>query len=427
MEASRTLSLDLPDEDVLQAGAHRAKSVRVHGFEDDSHKVIRVTDTVKISSPDAAELFGVYRRVVIRGDEIVHGVLRPELHPDSPRVQDLLTAWGGMHYSHQGPHGVTLTLMRPIEQRRRERWWLHLLLGLATLLATTMSGAYFLGRSPASWFWASLGPIGLPIPVRLFPTELLPGLAFSVPLMVILFGHEMGHYVVARRRGIDASPPYFIPSPPWLNVIGTFGAFIRLRSVMLNRAVLLDIGAWGPLMSFVLSLPALWLGLLWSDALIAPPGGAPAPYAVAFEGRSIWLGGSILVDLAAHSVGAGADVLLLHPLAFAGWLGLFVTALNMFPLSQLDGGHILYALIGGRQRYFGWAFLALLVVLGNPWWGGWWGWWLWAALILLLGRGAIAHPPVFDPTYPIGSGRRWLGWICVLIFVLTFVPSPIRV
>ena len=204
-------------------------------------------------------LFAAYRVVVIRDDEVTQGVLYPELGPDHPEVRAALEAWEGTHFLHQSDEGTEVTLVRPLAERRPERWWLHALLALATLLTTTVSGAYFAGRDPLREIILSLGPLGIPIPVRVHPDELLPGLALSVPLFVILLGHELGHFLVARRRGMDVSPPYFIPSPHWINLIGTFGAFIRLRSAMITRAVLLDVGAGGPLASFVLSLPALAL------------------------------------------------------------------------------------------------------------------------------------------------------------------------
>jgi membrane-associated protease RseP (regulator of RpoE activity) len=185
--------------------------------------------------------------------------------------------------------------------------------------------------------------------------------------------------------------------------------------------VLMDVGAAGPLVSFLLSLPLVALGLAWSRPL---PGSLAAEraYVVVFGSQPIWLGGSPAFDVLAALFAPAGGALLLHPFAFAGWLGLFVTALNLFPLSQLDGGHVLYALFGRRQSAFGLAFLGVLIVLG--WW--WWGWWLWAALILVLGRGTIRHPSVFDPSFPLPRGRRWVGWACVLVFALTFVAFPLR-
>ena len=371
---------------------------------------------------DWTDLFAVYREVVIRDDTIIQGVLLPELGPGDPRVVAALSAWEGTHFLHQTAGGTQLMLVERKKEPRRERWWLHLLLVAATLVTTTIAGAYFLGRDPLELFLLPLGPWGIPVPVRVFPGNLVPGLAFSIPLLAVLLGHEMGHYLVARRHRMDVSPPYFIPSPNWLNVIGTFGAFIRLRSPMLNRAVLLDVGVAGPLASFGLSIPLLALGLGWSQPVVFTSMVPVSPYAVLFGAQPLWLGDSVIVRLLALAWAPENGVLLLHPLAFAGWLGMFITSLNLFPLAQLDGGHILYALFGGAQRTLGLAFLATLVVLG--WW--WWGWWFWAAVILIVGRGTIRHPTVFDPSYPVVGRRRWMGWACIAIFVVTFIPIPFR-
>jgi Zn-dependent protease len=371
---------------------------------------------------DWLSLFAVYRTVVIRNDEIMQGILHPELAPDHPTVRAALEKWEGTHFVFTTPEGTEITLVRPIAERPSERWWINLLLALATFATTTGAGAYFAGGDPFDMVFLPVGPLGVPLPVSIRLAELLPGLAFSVPLLAVLLAHEMGHYLVARRHGMNVSPPYFIPAPHWINVIGTFGAFIRLRSAVVNRLVLLDVGAAGPLVSFALSIPLAAVGLAWSRPLPQLVAEAPARYAVLFGGQPIWLGGSLLFDALDWLFAGGGGFLILHPFAFAGWLGLFVTALNLFPLAQLDGGHILYALVGDRQRYFGIGFLGVLIGLGFLWWG----WWLWAALILVLGRGSIRHPSVFDPEMPVTGRRRVAGWFCVAIFVLTFVAFPIR-
>jgi Zn-dependent protease len=371
---------------------------------------------------DWLTLFAVYRTVVIRDDEIVQGVLHPGLGRDHPLVRAALERWEGTHFVYATADGTEITLVRPIARRPPERWWIHILLGLATFLTTTAAGAYFAGRNPFQMAFIPAGPIGVPIPIRIFPTDLLPGLVFSVPLLCVLLAHELGHYLLARKHGMNVSPPYFIPSPHWINVIGTFGAFIRLRSAVVNRIVLLDVGMAGPFAGFLLAIPLVIVGLLLSQPMPEVMGGAPSRYAVMFGPQPIWLGGSLLFEWMDRLVAGQAGFLILHPLAFAGWLGLFVTALNLFPLAQLDGGHILYSLVGERQRYLAGAFLLALLALGFVWRG----WWIWAALILVLGRGSIRHPSVFDPEVPVAGVRRALGWLCVLVFVLTFVAIPIR-
>ena len=303
----------------------------------------------------------------------------------------------------------------PVKRNVRERWWLHGLLFLFAGLTTTISGAWMAGREPVTF-----------IPLNLSVDALAAGLTFSVPLLVILLGHELGHYLVALRRGLDASPPYFLPAPPWISLIGTFGAFIRLRSPVPNRRILLDVGVAGPFASLVLSIPAVWLGLLWSEMVPVPPGAVPTRFALLLGTEPIWLGGSLLFSGMAEALVGPDQLIVLHPLAFAGWLGLFVTTLNLLPVSQLDGGHILYALIGAKQRWVGLGTLVALLLLGIPWWGGWWGWWIWAALVLLVGRGRTRHPAVWNPWAEVDQLRRILGWIAVAVFFLTFVPMPFQ-
>ena len=370
---------------------------------------------------DWPSVFAVYRTVFVRDDEVVQGVLHAALSQGHPDVVALLDGWDGAHFIHPTDRGTEITLIRRIRERRAERGWLHLLLALITLATTTAAGSYFVGRNPFDMAFLPVGPFAAPFPRRIDFAELLPGLVFSIPLLGVLLGHELGHYRLARRYGMDVSPPYFIPAPHWLNIIGTFGAFIRLRSVVVNRIVLFDVGVAGPVASFVLSLPlAIW-GLMLSRPLPELVEGAPARYAVLFGRQPIWIGDSLLFSLLDWIFAGDGGFLILHPLAFAGWLGLFVTALNLFPLSQLDGGHILFALFGEKQRYAGILFVLLLFGMGFLWWG----WWMWAALILLLSRGSIGHPPVFDPEVPVTGRRKALGLAAIVVFILTFVPIPL--
>ncbi len=265
----------------------------------------------------------------------------------------------------------------------------------------------------------------LPIPVGLDLSALAVGLPFGMTLVGILAVHEAGHYFAARRYRITVTPPYFIPFPPYISVIGTLGAFIRLRSPVLSRRHLLDVGVAGPLMSFFASLPVLWWGLLHSRVL-STPFDPPSLYLVRFASERFWLGGSpIVVAMTRLLVGMppAGHTIELHPVAFAGWLGLFVTALNLLPISQLDGGHILYALLGPRQKVLAWAFFLALIPLGFLWAG----WWVWAALVFLVGRGRIQHPPLFDAAETLNRERIYVGLASAVIFLLCFVPMPFRI
>jgi membrane-associated protease RseP (regulator of RpoE activity) len=371
---------------------------------------------------DWLPLFATYRMVRVRDEEILQGYLLPDLDADHPLVREGLDRWPGTFFIHRAPAGTELTLVRRTAPPPRERWWLHALLFLLTLLTATAAGARLRGHEPFPLAVLPVGDFGVPYVAHFDPSGLAAGLIFSLPLLGILLGHELGHYLLARRHRMDVSPPYFIPSPR-INVIGTFGAFIRLRSPIINRAVLLDVGSAGPVASFVLSIPVLALGLFLSTPVRLPGGGTPTPFVVNFGGEPVFVGGSLLVQALSWLAHGAVDVVVLHPFAFAGWLGLFVTAVNLFPLSQLDGGHILYALLRRWQPRIGLAFLGGLLVLGQ-WW---WGWWFWALLILVLGRGSIRHPAVFDPEYPLDGVRRRVGWFCVAIFLLTFVPVPFRI
>jgi len=367
---------------------------------------------------DWPELFDSYAVLSGREEEIVRGPLARQLTPDDPLVEASLAAWPGATHLRPADGGWMLVLTRRTVPERRERWWLHAVLFVLTLATATVAGAYLAGRVP-------LAPLVETVPWRLRPDwpQLLPGLLYAVPLLGILLGHELGHYLVARHRGLDASPPYFVPGPHWINLVGTFGAFIRLRSALANRAVLLDVGAAGPVVSFLLSLPVLATGLALSAPVSLGSGeAAPSPFLVLFGDVPIWIGGSLVMHVVAAAFAPAGSIILLHPLAFAGWIGLFVTVLNLFPLSQLDGGHILYAMSARVQMLAGTVFLLGLLLLG---WLFWPGWWVWAMLILLIGRGRIAHPPVVDAVSEIGAGRKRVGWACVGIFLLCFVPMPL--
>lgn len=263
-----------------------------------------------------------------------------------------------------------------------------------------------------------------PVPTRIRFAELGLGLTFGVTFIGILLGHELGHYFLARRHRVGVSLPYFIPFPPYFSLVGTLGAFIRLRGPIASRAVLFDIGVAGPVVSFLLSLPLLAVGLQLSE-VVASGGGDGYPFRVLFVGEPVWLGSSALLRLATWAMVPGLDAgqaILLHPLAFAGWLGIFVTALNLIPLGQLDGGHILYALVGPRQRFLAMIFVLLLVPLGFVWWG----WWLWAGIALTVGRGTVGHPPVQGEEVGLGRGRTVLGWAALAVFILSFSPAPLR-
>jgi membrane-associated protease RseP (regulator of RpoE activity) len=277
---------------------------------------------------------------------------------------------------------------------------------LLTLLTTTTAGAYMNGEQV---------PFAHPF---LALAVLRSGLSFSIPLMMILFAHEMGHYLTSRYHGVDASLPYFVPAPPSLFIIGTFGAFIRMRAPARTRRVMFDIGAAGPWAGVMLAIPAVIIGLYLSDVtpLEKSAGGLELGNSLLFIGLSHLVLG---VDPSTVNVN-------LNPIAFAGWLGLFVTTLNLLPVGQLDGGHVTYALFPRQHRMISVMFVisCVLMVLVPLALGQavWWGWMLWAVLSVTLGLG---HPSTIDRDTPLNPRRALAAWLTVALFIVTFSPVPL--
>jgi Zn-dependent protease len=356
-------------------------------------------------------------------DTVLQGTLRPELDAGSPEVLRALSAWSAPAYLHRDDAGTKLVLVFQLREDPGRSWWPHLFLLLATLVTTLGAGALMLDVDPFRTMVLEIGRVQIPYPSRLRLGALWTGAPFALPFLGVLIAHEMGHYVAARAHGVRASLPYFIPFPPYLSVIGTVGAFIRLRSPAVRRSALFDIGAAGPLASFLLSVPLLAVGLHLSHPLPGR-GSLATPFVIHFAGQTVWLGNGLATHVLAAMFGPGRlgdSLILLHPLALVGWLGLFVTALNLLPLGQLDGGHVIYAFSPQRHVLAARAFLVALVPMGFAWWG----WWVWAGAILLLHRGRVKHPAVIQQGPGIGSRRRLLAWLLIGVFFLTFVPVPL--
>ena len=370
-------------------------------------------------------LLGEYRLTSLPNDTLLEGTLREDLTGASPEVQAALQAWpASAHLKHEGDRTQVALVYHASDERGRGPW-IHLALFAATMVTTMAAGALMVGIDPLATQVFRLGEMAIPFPTRLNWSGLVLGAPFALPFMGVLLAHEMGHYVVARVNRVRATLPYFIPFPPYFSIIGTVGAFIRLKGPTIRRAILFDVGAAGPLASFVLSLPLLGIGLALSSVA---PGRATmeTPFVIQFAGQPLWLGNGALVHVLATWLAPGVlgeTPILLHPLALAGWLGLFVTALNLLPLGQLDGGHILYALMPEHQGKAARLFMVALLPLGLLWWG----WWAWALLIMVLHRGRIHHPKVVQPEESVGRARRTLGWLLVAIFFLTFVPVPLNI
>ncbi len=239
------------------------------------------------------------------------------------------------------------------------------------------------------------------------PSILLTGLPFSATLLLILLAHEMGHYLACTYYGVDATPPFFIP---FLAPIGTFGAFIRIRAPMYSRRTLFDVAVAGPLAGFFFVLPALSVGLAYSKVI---PG-------IAEQGDLVF--GVPLVQRVLEWIvfpGVPSANIYLHPIARAAWVGVLATALNLLPIGQLDGGHILYSFAGKRAGVFSKVLVLLLIPIGLLYS---YTWLIWAAFLFFFG---MRHPAIYDTT-PLGLLRTRLGWLALIIFILCFTVAPIR-
>lgn len=275
---------------------------------------------------------------------------------------------------------------------------LPVLLFALTLFTVLWAGAYQTNTNPLVGPWDFLVDD---------PGSLARGIPFAATLLGILVTHELGHYVVSRLHGVPTSLPLFVPGLP--HFVGTFGAIIRMRAPLTDRRALFDIGVAGPIAGFIVAVIALVVGLRLSTV-------------VPIQGNyGMHLGEPLLLQFASWIVigplAPTADVIL-HPVGFAAWFGLFITSLNLLPIGQLDGGHVAYALLGERQRNVAVAVVPILMVFG---WLGWKGWFLWVGLAGLMG---LAHPPVRNPGRELGPARVLVGWIALLIFVVTFSWEP---
>jgi membrane-associated protease RseP (regulator of RpoE activity) len=334
---------------------------------------------------------------------------------------------------------------------RRDRYWLHILLFLLTFATTTLAGVEFVSTKPIESFGDLVASFHLGVP-------------FSVLLLLFLSAHEFGHYFAARWHRVDATLPYYIPMPFFM--FGTMGAVIRTRSVVPSRKIMFDIGVAGPLAGFVVALSYLVIGM-------ATMPGIESLYAVHPEYRGmahlpdygLHYGGFLLFTLLKGMIVAPGkffppmNEIYHYPLLNVGWFGMFVTALNMIPVGQLDGGHVIYGMFGRHQPAISRWFVRFMIFAGlggvggmlldatrsyNPdrlyqflttvfgppmewiahnagWWlHGWPGWLLWVVIIKVFIK--VPHPPVPDET-PLDAKRMAVGWVALAILVLTFCFS----
>lgn len=288
---------------------------------------------------------------------------------------------------------------------RNQGWILNALLFLATFLSTTAFGMSVTMSFHAARPLALDGIFAGYVALWHGDPRFWHGLYFSLPLLAILLSHELGHYIACRRNGVDATLPFFLPSPV---LLGTMGAFIRIKSPIYSRKELFDIGVSGPVAGFIVLLPFLFVGSAWSR----PIHGGIGP-------DTFSLGLPLAMRAAERlTLGAIPSTCALHPFAVAAWAGLLATAMNLIPMGQLDGGHILYAAAGERwHRWFSFLFLAVLVGLGFMYRA----WWFWAVVMFFLGR---RHPLVYDRA-PIEKARVALAVVAALLFAISIVVVPV--
>ncbi len=300
------------------------------------------------------------------------------------------------------PDGLPVTYTSP--RKFQDRRWLHLTLFVLTLASTTDIGRlHYLGY--ASDFGRNQ--------LTADTATILQGLWYSATVLLILGSHELGHYLACRYYQVDASLPFFIPMPGVLT--GTLGAFIRIREPIPTKRMLFDIGIAGPLAGFVFALPALFIGVALSPVVRVPED------LVGFH-----LGEPLLFRIAAWLTwGSIADgySLNLHPMALAAWFGLLATALNLFPIGQLDGGHISYAVLGRRSTTV--TLGSICVAIGLTFFSMSWLVWTFLLVAMTLVMGP-RHPRTIDEDIPLDRTRIWLAVLALVLFVLCFTPSPIE-
>jgi len=317
--------------------------------------------------------------------------------------------------------------------------WINLGLAIATAFAVLLTGAYTYGCQDVC------PPSFLDFLIQCFPrtlTDWLSGVPMMLTMMVILLAHEFGHYFAARYHKVAVTPPYFIPLPI-ISPVGTLGAFIQLRSPFKTKKQLFDIGVAGPLAGLVFAIPLIFLGIASSTVHRLAPG--PCGDAMILEGNSVFYLGvkyliygqllpsfdhyanlpfwqeSLLLITGIFPNGGGTDILI-NAVASAAWFGLFLTAMNLMPVGQLDGGHIIYTILGDKARWLGMTLVVMMLAAGIFWWPGWF---IWTMLIFfLIGTG---HPPPLNALVELGLTRKILAYFTIILFFFLFMPNPIQI
>ena len=306
-------------------------------------------------------------------------------------------------------HSYFFISRRMDEETKKNKVWINILLFVATVISAFFVGITWSINYKYTDFVPESPQISQLADMITDPEILFLSILYAVVLMSILLAHELGHFLACRHYRIDATLPYFIPAP---TLIGTLGAFIKIKSPITKKQQLFDIGIAGPLAGFILAVPTLIYGISQSKVL-------PTLH----REESIIFGEPLLLKIIGNIVFKGVpeefDVFL-HPVAFAGWVGILVTALNLFPIGQLDGGHVVYAMLGKKSKKVAKLVLLAFIVMGVFFWVGWL---VWALLISVLG---LKHPRITDEEIPLSSGRKILGVVVIVIFIISFIPDPVK-
>ena len=363
----------------------------------------RIKQLIWTLQDEIADLIDIRETIVSPRHLRFLGSLRVSHEPAIAAMKERLARRGYIPLIRSLNGGVEVRVVSAPRSARKPKVRVNLILLLATIFTTLVAGA---GLAHRGGFISGL------LLVISRPGVLLSGVPFSFTLLSILLIHELGHYVASKFHRVKATLPYFIPAP---TILGTLGAVIKTRSPIPDRKSLIDIGVAGPIAGFVVSVIVFIVGLRLSEFGYFP------------QGQGLYLGDSLIVRALVYlfkGSGPEGSELLLNPVAFAGWIGFFVTMLNLIPAGQLDGGHISYALFGRVHFYLARATVAVLVILSLINREAGIIWMFWAVLILIIG---LDHAPPVNDITPLGAGRKVLGAIAVVILVLCFVPAPFRI
>jgi len=350
------------------------------------------------------------------------------LMADSERAYDLIAKrWLPYQYTptlrwHDGNQVALIANPGVLEIQPRNPV-INLVLGLLTVMSITLTGALYEcgGCMPSTW------------------SEWVAGVPMMSAMMSILLAHEFGHYFAARFHKVEVTLPYFIPLPPPISPVGTLGAFIQLRAPFKTKKQLFDIGIAGPIGGLIFAIPLTIWGVLNSKvhSLDRVVGSFLEGNSIFYLGVKYWLHGLLLPSFDAYQgipfwqefayllagvipAGAGSDILI-DSFTLAAWFGLFVTAMNLLPVGQLDGGHLVYCLLGDKARWLGITIVGLMVVIGLA---SWPGWFLWAGLVyFVIG---VGHPPPLNELSELGTSRTILAYVMIIVFILLFMPTPLQ-